>query len=80
MGRKKRLSELTLKDDFMFAAVMLNEENCCRFLEMTLGFPIAKVEVSREKSMVYHPEYKGVRLDVFARDAEIPDITWRCRR
>jgi predicted transposase/invertase (TIGR01784 family) len=70
MGRKKRLSELTLKDDFMFAAVMLNEENCCRFLEMTLGFPIAKVEVSREKSMVYHPEYKGVRLDVFARDEE----------
>lgn len=60
MGRKKRLSELTLKDDFMFAAVMLNEENCRRFLEMTLGFPIAKVEVSREKSMVYHPEYKGV--------------------
>lgn len=68
MGRRKRLSELTLKDDFMFAAVMLSEENCRSFLEMTLGFPIAKVEVSREKSIVYHPEYRGVRLDVFARD------------
>ena len=26
------------------------------------------MEVSREKSLVYHPEYKGVRLDVFAKD------------
>jgi predicted transposase/invertase (TIGR01784 family) len=28
------------------------------------------VEVDREKSIVYNPEYKGVRLDVFAKDAE----------
>lgn len=26
------------------------------------------MEVSKEKSMVYHPEYKGVRLDVYAKD------------
>ena len=26
------------------------------------------MEVSREKSIVYHPEYKGVRLDVYAKD------------
>ena len=24
--------------------------------------------VSREKSIVYHPEYKGVRLDLYAED------------
>ena len=35
---------------------------------MAIGFPIAKVEVSKEKSMVYHPQYKGVRLDVYAKD------------
>ena len=37
-------------------------------LEMVLGFPIARVEISKEKSVVYHPEYKGVRLDVYAKD------------
>ena len=35
---------------------------------MVLGFPIARVVVSREKSIVYHPEYKGVRLDIYAED------------
>lgn len=44
------------------------EENCKGFLELVLGFPIARVVVSKEKSMVYHPEYKGVRLDIYAED------------
>lgn len=69
MQRKKKLEELTLKDNFMFGAVMSDEKNCRDFLEMTLGFPIEKVAVSREKSMVYHPGYRGVRLDIYARDA-----------
>ena len=46
------------------------EENCKGFLEMVLGFPIARVVVSKEKSMIYHPEYKGVRLDIYAEDAK----------
>lgn len=68
MKRKKQLKELTLKDNFMFGAVMIEEENCKRFLELALGFPIERVNVSKEKSIVYHPEYKGVRLDVYAKD------------
>lgn len=68
MKRKKQLKELTLKDNFMFGAVMMEEENCRRFLELALGFPIERVEVSKEKSIVYHPEYKGVRLDVYAKN------------
>ena len=68
MKRKKQLKELTLKDNFMFGAVMMVEENCKRFLELALGFPIERVEVSKEKSIVYHPEYKGVRLDVYAKN------------
>ena len=67
MKRKKQLKELTLKDNFMFGAVMMEEENCKRFLELALGFPIERVEVSKEKSIVYHPEYKGVRLDVYGK-------------
>ena len=68
MKYKKKLQELTLKDNFMFGAVMTDEDNCKEFLEMALGFPIAQVTVSKEKSMVYHPEYKGIRLDVIAKD------------
>lgn len=68
MTKRKTLKELTIKDNFMFSAVMCEEENCKRLLELVLGFPIDRVEVSKEKCIVYHPEYKGVRLDVFAKD------------
>lgn len=68
MGRKLR--ELTIKDDFMFGAVMSDPENCRELLEMILGISIDRIEVSQEKSIVYHPEYKGVRLDVYAKDEE----------
>lgn len=46
----------------MFGAVMSDENNCRRLLELILQFPIERVVVSKEKSMIYHPEYKGVRL------------------
>lgn len=36
MSNKKTLKELTLKDNFMFGAVMSDENNCRRLLEMTL--------------------------------------------
>lgn len=68
MAKRKTLQELTLKDNFMFGAVMCEEEYCRRLLELILDIPIDHVEVSKEKSIVYHPEYKGVRLDVYAKD------------
>ena len=69
MQRKRRtLQELTFKDNFLFAATLLDPENCRLVLERILEIPIEHVEVSAEKSIVYHPEYKGVRLDVTARD------------
>ena len=52
----------------MFGAVMMDEEICRELLELVLGFRIAKVTVSKEKCFVYHPEYKGVRLDILAAD------------
>lgn len=64
----KKLKDLTLKDNFIFGAVMAEEENCRKLLELITEIPIQKVNVSREKSIVYHPEYKGVRLDVYAKD------------
>ena len=65
---RKSLQELTIKDNFMFGAVMLNPEICRETLERILGIEIARVEVSKEKSIVYNPEYKGVRLDIYAKD------------
>ena len=47
---------------------MMDEENCKGLLERVLQIPIDHVEISKEKSIVYHPEYKGVRLDVYAKD------------
>ena len=70
MRKRKTLEDLTIKDNFMFAAVMMDPENCRRFLELALEIPLERVEVAYEKSIVYHPEYKGVRLDVFARDGQ----------
>ena len=68
MKKRRTLQDLTIKDNFLFGAVMHVEENCKGFLELVLGFPIAHVVVSKERSMIYHPEYKGVRLDIYAED------------
>ena len=68
MQKRRTLQELTLKDNFLFAAVMMEQDNCKGLLELALGIEIEHVEVNTEKSIVYNPEYKGIRLDVFARD------------
>ena len=67
---KKKLDELTLKDNFMFCAVMADVDNCRGFLEMCLGISVGRVEVSSEKSVVFRPEYRSVQLDVYAKDAD----------
>ena len=39
-----RVQELTIKDNFMFGAVMADEDNCKPFLQMVLGVSIERVE------------------------------------
>ena len=65
---RKKLKDLTIRDNFMFTAVMSEEANCKPFLEMLLGIEIDRIEVSYEKSFFHNPEFKGVRLDVYAKD------------
>ena len=65
---KKTLQDLTIKDNFMFGAVMTDPENCKGLLELLLHKKLDRIIVSTEKSMIYHPEYKGVRLDLYAED------------
>lgn len=68
VNKRKKLQDLTIKDNFMFAAVMLEGDNAKKLLELTLDIEIDHVDVYYEKSIVYNPEYKGVRLDVFVKD------------
>ena len=56
---KKQLKNLTIKDNFMFAAVMLDKENCKGFLERALQIKIDHVEVCTEKNIVYHQNIKA---------------------
>ena len=66
---RKKLQDLTIKDAFMFAAVMSDTEQCRHLLELVLEMSILEVDVITEKSISYHPEYHGVRLDVLAEEA-----------
>ena len=68
MNSRSRFQDLTIRNGFMFSAVMLREDNSKKFLEMLLQVPIKEVVVSYEKSLIYNPECKGVRLDVYIKD------------
>jgi hypothetical protein len=68
MRKQNSLQELTIKDNFMFCAVMSDELHCRDCLELVLEIPIEKVTVCQEKRIIYHPGYRGIRLDVVARD------------
>ena len=67
---KKALEELVFHDDFMFAAVMMDAENCRCFLERVLEMKIGRVEISREHDFFFNPENKSIRMDVFAKDED----------
>ena len=58
--------KLTIKDSFMFATVMSDEEQCRQLLEIALDMKILSVRVITEKTFSYHSDYHGVRLHVFA--------------
>ena len=68
--KTRKFKDLTIRDAFMFAAVMSDPEICRRVLELALGIPISEVHIQTEKTMAYHSEYHGVRLDVYAADAD----------
>lgn len=70
MSNRRKLKDLTIRDNFMFTAVMMQDDNCKEFLEMLLEIKIERINISYEKSFLYNPEYKGIRLDVYASDEQ----------
>lgn len=69
MAEKKAFYELQFPDAFMFAATMEDEEIFRGVLERVMGIPIRAVKVIGEASMLVNPDYRGVRLDVYAEEA-----------
>ena len=65
---RKTLQDLTIRDNFLFAAVMQQGDNCKHFLEMLLNIPLERIEIQYEKTVIFNPEYKGIRMDVYAKD------------
>ena len=65
---KKTLQDLTIRDNFLFAAVMQQGDNCKRFLEMLLDISIGRIEIQYEKTIIFNPEYKGICMDVYSKD------------
>ena len=67
----KEYEELTISDDFMFYKVMQNSELCKELLEIILSVEIEKLEyISRQKVLRKKYDGKGIRLDVYTKDAE----------
>lgn len=63
------LSELPLRNDFMFGAVMRSHDICKLFLEELLGVRIGRIEfIDRQKDLTDSYTYHGVRLDVYLKD------------
>lgn len=68
MCNTKTFQELEFQDAFMFSAAMSDPETCRAVLERILEIPIRKVVVHAEHTLFVNPDYRGVRLDVYADD------------
>ena len=55
----RKFKDLTIRDAFMFAAVMSDPEICRRVLELALGIPISEVHIQTEKTMAFRKNARG---------------------
>ena len=66
---KKTIEELTIKDNFIFGAVMRNPNKCKALLECVLGIKIREISYPElEKTIDKTIESKSIRLDVYVED------------
>ena len=64
----KSFEQLNLSDAFLFAAALQDPESCRLILELILDRPVPKVRVHTEHSLLFSPDLRSVRLDVYAAD------------
>ena len=65
---KKKLQDLNLDDDFLFAKVMSDKEICRRVLEQILNIKISRIEFLNEQKVTdLLLESKAVRLDIYVK-------------
>lgn len=63
------LSELPLRNDFMFGEVMRTSDICQLFLEELLDIHIQRIEfIDKQKDFSDSYTHHGIRLDVYLRD------------
>lgn len=63
------LSELPLRNDFMFVEVMRTGDICQLFLEELLGLNIQRIEfIDKQKDLSDSYTHHGIRLDVYLKD------------
>lgn len=67
----KTYDELQFQDDFLFCKIMESRPDICReLIELILDIEITKVVVQKQKVIEHISDKKGIRLDVYVRDAE----------
>ena len=64
----KKLKDLNLKDAFLFAATLEEEDTCKKILQTVCGEQIEKVCVHAEHTVLYSPESRGIRLDIYVKE------------
>ena len=69
--RQKSFEQQTIKDDFMFGAVMRDPKKCKPLLEHILGEKIKEIKYPELQKVIDNTmEAKSVRLDVYVEDTE----------
>ena len=67
--KQKKLQELNLEDDFLFAKVMSDKDICRRIIEKVLDIKIKKIKMPQEQKVIdLLLDSKSVRLDVYVND------------
>jgi predicted transposase/invertase (TIGR01784 family) len=62
---------LTIANNFMFYKIMRNNPDVCKeLLEILLEFKVERIEMSQEEEIKVDFDSKGIRLDVYAKDAD----------
>ena len=67
---EEKWEQATLANNFIFYKVMRNHQDACKqLLEMLLGIKIESMEMKQEETIALDYDSKGIRLDVFVKDA-----------